>query len=213
MGFKSIIFDFDGTLVDSKWDIAHAQLWVLQQLGIQCYREEDLFQHIGTPLEMTFTALLPRSLHHRVRDAARMYSEYYETRSLQTTKLFPGVKQTLRILHNHRKGLAVASIKRSLNIKQIADQLRIGTFFAQLQGSEFASPKPDPAILHMILEAQGWESGDTLMVGDTASDILAGKNAGMSTCAVTYGSSSRERLEAFNPDYIIAGFPEILSIV
>lgn len=212
MSFKSIIFDFDGTLVDSKWDIARAQLWVLQQLGVESYSEEDLFPHIGKSLETTFTALLPASLHHRIPDAARMYSEYYQPRSLQTTKLFPGVKETLEILHNHGKGLAVASIKRSLNIKRVADQLGIGTLFVQLQGSEDIPRKPDPAILHMILDTQRWKSSETLMVGDTEIDILAGKNAGMATCAVTYGSSGRDQLEICDPDYIISSFPETLSV-
>lgn len=199
--------------MDSKTDIAGAQLWVLRQLGVQSYTAADLFPYIGKPLETTFTALLPVSLHHRISDAARMYSEYYQPRSLLTTTLFPGVKETLEILHGHGKQLAVASIKKRVNIERIADHFGISRFFVQLQGSEDIPRKPDPAIVHRILDTQQWKLSETLMVGDTENDILAGKNAGVATCAVTYGSMTRDQLECFHPDCIIPNFPDILSVV
>lgn len=211
--FSNVIFDFDGTLVDSKWDIAGAQVWVLRQLGIQSYEEKDLFPYIGKPLEVAFAALLPASLHARIPDAARMYATYYQPRSLLTTQLFPGVKETLEILHADGKCLAVASIKRSENIRRVADHLRISDLFVQLQGSEAIPRKPDPTIIDMILEEQGWERFETLMVGDTEIDILVGRNAGIRSCAVTYGSLTREQLERYTPDFIITAFPEILSIM
>ncbi len=74
---KNIIFDVDGTLLDSKRDIAGAQLWVLQQLGIENYTEEDLYPHIGKTLQETFTLLLPDRLHPKIPEAAIMYRDYY----------------------------------------------------------------------------------------------------------------------------------------
>jgi HAD superfamily hydrolase (TIGR01549 family) len=213
MGFANIIFDFDGTITDSKHDIAGAQVWVLQQLGVTSYKPEDLFRHIGKTLEETFSTLLPPTLHERIPDAAKMYSEYYQPRSLETTTLFPGVKETLEILRLHGKRLAIASTKRGVGIKRATDHFAITNYFAQLQGSDGIPHKPDPSILNKILAEQHWEREDTIMVGDTDKDILAGKSSRVSTCGVTFGSLSREEIEQYNPDFIISSFPELLSIV
>lgn len=213
MGFANIIFDFDGTLTDSKHDIAGAQVWVLQQLGVQNVPKEMLFPYIGKTLEETFSTLLPPELHDRIPEAAQMYSDYYRPRSLETTKLFPGVRETLEILHSHRKRMAIASTKKEQGIRRATDHFGITEFFVQLQGSDGIPYKPDPFIINLIIADQQWNASETLMVGDTDNDILAGKNAGITTCAVTYGSLSPEQLRRYNPDYLIDSFPQLLSLV
>ena len=213
MAYRNIILDFDGTLTDSKWDIAGAQVWVLRQLGVETYQERDLFRHIGKTLEETFTTLLPSDLHHRIPEAAQMYSEYYRPRSLRTTQLFPGVKETLEELRRRGRRLAVASTKKGPGIRRIADHFGITALFDQLQGSDGIPFKPDPTIINIILGDQGWSREETLMVGDTDKDVLVGKNASVATCAVTYGSLTHEELERFSPDHIITSFPELLAIV
>jgi phosphoglycolate phosphatase len=212
VSFSNIIFDFDGTITDSKWDIAGAQRWVLNQLGVEAYKEEDLFPHIGKSLEETFLTLLPATLHGRIPEAAQMYADYYKPRSLVTTKLFPGVPETLNALQLSGKRLAIASTKRGPGILRATDHFGISSYFVQLQGSEGIPFKPDPTIILKILQDQRWECNDTLMVGDTDKDVRAGINAGVSTCAVTYGSLKREELARCSPDFIIDRFPEILSI-
>ncbi|MBI4534919.1 MAG: HAD-IA family hydrolase [Ignavibacteriae bacterium] len=213
MVFSNIIFDFDGTITDSKHDIAGAQLWVLEQLGVTLHSKEDLFPHIGKTLDETFTTLLPANLHYRIPDAAKMYSEYYTPRSLVNTTLFPGVKETLEELVLRGKRLAVASTKRGPGIKRATDHFGITDYFVQLQGSDGIPFKPDPFIINKILLDQQWKPEETLMVGDTDKDILVGKNAGLATCAVTYGSLTKEELERYDPDYIMMSFAELLSIV
>ncbi|HCV44103.1 MAG TPA: hypothetical protein DGH68_11515 [Bacteroidetes bacterium] len=213
MSYSNIIFDFDGTITDSKHDIAGAQVWVLQQLGVTSYKPEDLFRHIGKTLEETFSTLLPPTLHERIPEAAKLYSEYYQPRSLETTTLFPGVKETLEVLRLHGKRLAIASTKRGAGIKRATDHFGITEYFVQLQGSEGIPHKPDPTIITTILAEQQWRREETIMVGDTDNDILAGKNAGVATCGVTYGSLSEDEIERFAPEFIISSFPELLSIV
>ncbi|HTR80714.1 MAG TPA: HAD hydrolase-like protein, partial [Bacteroidota bacterium] len=108
---KNIVFDVDGTLLDSKRDIAGAQLWVLQQLGVENFTIEDLYPHIGKTLQETFTLLLPDRLHPKIPEAAVMYRDYYRPRALENTKLFPGVMETVEILHLKNMNLATATIK------------------------------------------------------------------------------------------------------
>ncbi len=213
MSYRNLIFDFDGTITDSKHDIAAAQVWVLQQLGVTRYAPEDLFSYIGRPLEETFAALLPDQLHDRIPEAAQMYADYYRPRSLTTARLFPGVRETLEILCAHGKRLAVASTKKGPGIKRATDHFGITHFFVQLQGSDNLPYKPDPAIVNTILADQQWQRDETIIVGDTDYDVLAGRNAGIATCAVTYGSFSADQLKAFQPDFMIDSFPQLLSIV
>jgi len=213
MPYDNIIVDFDGTISDSKMDIARAQLWVLERLGAEGHREEDLYPFIGLPLAETFRELLPASMHGRIDEASELYAAYYPSRSLLTTRLFPGVRRTLERLRGLGKRIAVASTKRGPGIRRATDHFGITPFFDRLQGSEGLPFKPDPAIIHLIMEEEGWKPGMTIMVGDTAMDVMAGRNAGIATCGVTYGAMSEEQLRSAAPDFIIGEFPSLLPLV
>ena len=210
---KNIIFDFDGTLTDSRRDIAGTQLLVLHRLGVHTLREEDLYPFIGKPLEDTFRAVLPAALHHLIPEAAGLYSAEYPSRSLSTTTLFPGVREGLMELRAMGCRLAVASTKRGPGILRATDHFGITHLFDRLQGSEDIPFKPDPAIIHLILRELGWDPAETLIAGDSDNDIRAGMAAGIATCGVSYGAWTRTRLSALHPDYLIDSFPELLPIV
>jgi phosphoglycolate phosphatase len=213
MGYANVILDFDGTISDSRDDIAAAQLWVLHQLGVTDVRIEQLYPHIGKTLQETFAFLLPPGLHGRIPEAVELYSEYYPPRSLLNTHLFPGVRETLQVLHRRGKRFAVASTKRLAGIRRATDHFNITGFFAQLQGSDDIPYKPNPFIINKILADQGWERSETIMVGDSGHDINAGRAAGVATCAVTYGALCAEEVRAYSPDFIIGRFPELGPIV
>ena len=213
MPYENIIFDFDGTISDSRRDIARAQLWVLERLGVTGRCEEDLYPFIGLPLAQTFERLLPAAMHDRIGEAAELYSEYYPPRSLLTTRLFPDVRGTLEHLRTRGKRFAVASTKRGQGIRRATDHFGITPLFDRLQGSEGLPFKPDPAIINLIMNEEGWDPRSTLMVGDTSMDVLAGKNAGIATCGVTYGAMSEEQIREAGPDFIIGGFADLLPLV
>ncbi len=213
MRFTNIIFDFDGTLTDSRRDIAGAQLWALRQLGVHSYREEDLYPLIGKPLHDTFASLLPDHQHGRIPEAIALYAEYYPPRALDTTVLFPGVRETLTVLRQRGHRLAIASTKKGAGILRATEFFGITAFFDQLQGSDGIPFKPAPDVLHLILDAQGWDRRETIMVGDTDGDLQAGRAAGVATCAVTYGSLTREQLAAHRPDFFVEHFSELPAVV
>jgi len=207
---KNIIFDLDGTLVDSKRDIAAAQHWVLGQMGIHSYKPEELYPLIGKPLSETFAMLLPADLHERIPEATELYKIYYPPRALETTTLFPGVRETLETLRTKGFRLATATTKLSAGTRRVLTHFAIAEHFDQIQGSDNIPYKPDPFIITKILEEQSWEKSESLMVGDTDNDIMAGKRASILTCGVTYGSLTREQMEQLNPDIIIHSLPELL---
>jgi phosphoglycolate phosphatase len=207
----NVIFDLDGTLVDSKRDIAGAQLWVLHQLGVDSYGLEDIYPLIGKPLTETFGRLLPPSLHQRIAEAAELYKAYYPPRALETTTLFPHVRETLDALRLKGIRLATATTKLTPGTRRVLSHFGIEAYFDQIQGSDNVPFKPDPFIVNKILEDQSWERTKTLMVGDTDNDIHAGKRAGIATCGVTYGSLSKGQMQRLEPDFMIDSFPELLS--
>jgi phosphoglycolate phosphatase len=213
MRFPNIIFDFDGTLSDSRKDIAGAQVWALRQLGFDGYREEDIYPLIGKPLQVTFERLLPHEHHARIPDAIALYAEYYPPRSLETTTLFPGVHDTLQMLKARGHRMAVASTKRGPGILRVTEHFGITNLFDRLQGSENINYKPAPDVIHAVLENEHWSPEETIMVGDTDADILAGQAAGLATCAVTYGALAAGELAALDPDYIINSITALPPIV
>ncbi len=213
MRFPNIIFDFDGTLTDSRKDIAGAQLWALQQLGFDGFREEQIYPLIGKPLRDTFARLLPAEQHHRIPEAIALYAEYYPPRSLVSTTLFPGVRETLTHLRSRGHRLAVASTKRGAGILRVTDHFGITPLFDRLQGTDGIAPKPAPDVILAVLEGQAWHVRETLMVGDSDADILAARTAGVATCAVTYGALSAAELAAYRPDFVIDAIASLTGIV
>jgi len=208
---QNIIFDLDGTLVDSKRDIAAAQHWVLERLGVHTYKPEDLYPLIGKPLAETFARLLPPALHGRIDEAADLYKTYYPPRALETTTLFPGVRETLQTLHAKGIRLATATTKLTLGTRRVLTHFGLVDYFVQIQGSDNIPFKPDPTIIFKILNDQAWDHNATLMVGDTDNDIEAGKRARIKTCGVTYGSLTKEQIQKLDPDFLIDSPHELLS--
>ncbi len=210
---NTIVFDVDGTLLDSKRDIAGAQRWVLEQLGVHTISVESLYRSIGRKLEDTFRDCLPAHLHDRIPEAAVMYREYYRPRALETTTLFPHVQDTLEELRRRGKRLAVATTKSTATTTRILAHFGIDRYFDQLQGTDGVPYKPDPYIVNKIVADQHWHRHETLMVGDTREDMQAGRSAGVKTCGVTYGALTRSDMEGVPHDVLIDRFDELLELV
>ncbi len=210
---RNILFDVDGTLLDSRRDIAAAQLWTYRQLGVDSLLPEDVYPHIGKPLAETFALLLPRSLHDRIPEAGLMYRDYYRAHAFDTTTLFPGVEETIAALYKRGMNLATATIKSTETTAKVLAHFGIAHYFRHIQGTDNGIFKPDPAIINSILAERSWNRDETLMVGDTDKDIEVGRNAVVRTCGVTYGSFTRTQMAALKPDWIIDSFTEILRVV
>lgn len=209
----SIILDVDGTLLDSRNDIASAQQWVLGQLGVDVPDARVLFPFIGKPLSETFRHFLPPDRHSELKSAMKMYLDYYRPRALDTTVLFPSIRETLEEIRTRGIPMAVATTKSSPTAFRILSYFDLDGFFVQIQGTEDIPPKPNPAVVRKILRQQQWSVEETLMVGDSREDIDAGKAAGVWTCAVTYGALRRDQLTQYSPDYLVDSFPELLSLL
>ena len=209
----TILCDLDGTLVDSRGDIAVAfqHAWRTVVDGIPP-SASAISVHIGKPLADMLIELGGTLAPPLLETFLIVYRHTYTRQDGRTTQPYPGVLLTLQALSGFR--LAVVTTKESSQAERILRRLALGAFFHHVQGgSRGLRLKPAPDTVLAALAALRCAPRHALMVGDTPADILAGKAAGTMTCAVTYGFGTREALMQCAPDYLIDSFGELLEIV
>jgi phosphoglycolate phosphatase len=196
-----VIFDLDGTLVDSRADIATSIDHSARAVGAPPVAREAVFPLIGQPLVAMFETLLSAEFKARAEDAAAIYRRHYFDHCADATAIYPGVLACLDRLDGVPK--AVATTKMTFMAVEVLKQLGLTDRFALVQGCDGIPHKPDPAVVQLVLEKLGAPADQSWMVGDTVYDIQAGRAAGTRTCAVTYGIGSAVDLAAENPDLLL----------
>jgi phosphoglycolate phosphatase len=196
-----VIFDLDGTLVDSRDDIAAALNAALAEVGHRPRPIEEIAPRIGEPLDAIFGRWLPAKSPGLLADAVAAYRRFYFDHCACSSALFPGVRDCLERLAPIR--LAIATTKSTRQAVRVCGQLDLERHFALVQGSDGIAHKPDPAVVRAVLARLGISPGAAWMVGDTPMDVEAGRAAGCSTCAVTWGNGARAALAAASPDLLV----------
>ena len=202
-----VVFDLDGTLVDSREDISRAVNEGIVAVGGGKRPVSEIIPHIGRPLMDIFNDLLPVELHAKAGRATEIFREYFFSHCVETSRLCPGVSECLEGLGAVSR--AIATTKMTFMAERVVQQMGIAHHFDLVQGSDDIPHKPDPAILALVLERLRKEAGRAWVVGDTVYDIQAGKAAGMHTCAVTYGIGEVEDLERAAPDLLLDNLADL----
>jgi len=202
-----VVFDLDGTLVDSRLDIAASVNEALRAAGAPAVPAGAVFPLIGEPLAQILEHLLPPKLKDRVPLAVEAYKAHYFEHCFDQSRLYPGVKECLERM----KGLclAVATTKMTYMAVRLVEAAGLAPYFALVQGSEGIPYKPDPEVLRIVLRKTGKRADRSWMVGDTVYDIQAGRAAGMRTCAVTYGIGPAAALEREGPDLLVGSLVDL----
>jgi len=209
----TILFDLDGTLVDSRRDIAVAfqHAWRTVIGGIPP-STATIAEHIGKPIVEMLSELggiLSPSLLSTFLTA---YHRTYTRQDARLTQLYPGVILTLQALSTF--ALGVVTTKESGQAEIVLRRFALIPFFQHIQGgSRGLRLKPAPDTILAALAALHCAPSYALMVGDTPADVLAGKAAGTKTCAVSYGFGTREALVQCAPDHVIDSFGELVGLV
>ncbi len=202
MEFKLIIFDFDGTLADTKKGILASANAALEHHGFPKAAEKDVYPLIGLTLEEIFSKLAKNASPAQIPEIVAHYRKIYNSTAPKNTALFPGMKETLESLKAEGKLLAIATSKRQEGVNLMLDELGIRRFFSMVVTEEqVAGKKPAPDMVQKILQETGTPAAQALVVGDTVYDVQMGKNAGAKTCAVTWGAQSKEQLALSKPDF------------
>lgn len=207
-----VVFDLDGTLVDSRFDLADAVNYAMQQLGCPALPYEAFPPLLGSGLSYLLKEAAGTHDPEVLATAKAHFDDYYAEHFVTKTRPYPGVMTTLQVLKP--KKTAIYSNKLQHFTGRIAEALDMAPLMDMVQGAnpEAYPLKPHPAGLHRILKQLEVTADRALMVGDSTHDIEAAKAAGMYTCAVTYGYRSRKELEVEAPVYFVDQFPELLSL-
>jgi phosphoglycolate phosphatase len=209
----TILCDLDGTLVDSRRDIAVAFQHAWQSVvGGTPPSAAAIAQRIGKPLAEMLSELGAVLSPSRLCTFQTAYRHMYARQDARHTLAYPGVVTSLQALSSFTLGIVTTKDQRQAEM--VLQRLALTPFFQHIQGSTPGLPlKPAPDTILAALTALHCTPPRAIMVGDTPADILAGRAAGTKTCAVTYGFGTRDVLLQYAPDYVIDTFGELLPLV
>lgn len=202
-----LIFDLDGTLIDSKSCIVKATQQAFETSGLAIPTEEDIVSSMGIPIEVTF----PRwSCSIEVEDLLASYRNIYKEVSKSELKVFDGIPEALTWLHG-RHTLTIATSKKHSVAEQNLETTGLLQYFDMLIGSDdVENYKPHPESIERILERFHTPRIQTWMIGDATTDLEMGEAARVCTCAVTWGAHSTEVLANCVPTSILHSPDEFL---
>jgi phosphoglycolate phosphatase len=200
-----VIFDLDGTLVDSTGDIAAAINHTLETLGKAPKSTSEIARCIGGGFKETLTNAFGSDYLHS--DAINILREYYLMHPADNSRVYPGVEDVLEKMSGLK--MAVLTNKDADISERVMSELGIRKYFESVFGGDSSCLKPDPRAVEKVIRAMDGKKQTTIIVGDMDVDIMAGKNAGIRTCAVTYGIGDTSKLLAQNPDFIVHDFRQL----
>ena len=214
-----LLFDLDGTLIDSVPDLAKALNATLKELGRPIYDEATIRTWIGNGAAM----LVKRGLAGKreidrepeeafFRRAMEIFLERYAAALNDATGLYPEVKETLQKLEEQGYRMAIVTNKPSQFVAPILKNLAIESHFDHIVGGEdLPRKKPDPLPLLHSCEVLGYKPEAAVMIGDSSNDILAARAAGIPSVAVAYGYSADRSVRDLGADAVVERFGEILD--
>ena len=206
-----MVFDFDGTLVNSGGDIAASVNHTLKMLGIPQKEPAAIINFVGDGVQKLIEKSLGPDFRHKMQEAMEIFAAHYALHMLDTTCLYDNV---IEILHHFReKKKIIITNKRKYFTLEMAKSFCLTEYFDEIIGAD-STPykKPDPRLLQPILERYGATNDKTIVIGDGINDILLAKNTGVLSCALLNGLTERGILLSLNPDFTcesIAGLKEL----
>src|ERR1700739_2429641 len=206
---KLVIFDLDGTLIDSRLDLVHSVNAALRHIGRAELPDHVIASYVGDGAPL----LIQRALGDETVDQAiirkglEFFLSYYREHKLDHTIVYPGIVEALAAIQNssngHPRKVAVLTNKPVVPSRAIVEALKLAPYFSQVYGgNSFATKKPDPEGARRLLEEIGVPAEQTAMVVNSHTDVETGQNAGLWTVGVTYGFAPQTLADA-SPDVLV----------
>ena len=195
-----LLFDFDGTLIDSKVDIATAVNLTLGDLGLPLRSVAEIFSFVGDGVKRLLRLSVGEENPDQYDRALEVFRRHYLENCVQTTRWYPGIYEVLQHYKDRRKVIVTnKSLEYTL---AIVDGLQARNLFQHVEAPRDTTElKPEPVMLERALEVLGADPGRTVMIGDSTNDVRAAQAAGIRGCAVGYGYGNREKVTALEPDF------------
>lgn len=212
---KLVIFDFDGTLGDTRHNIVVTLRRTMQLCGLELRDEAACAATIGLTLEDSFLSMYPTMSRDKARECVATYREiFYESIDELSPGLFPGVGDALARLAQNDIRMSIASSRSSPSLLLFLKSMGIAQYFGYVIGSDSVTHhKPHPEPVLQTLEHYGVAASDTLVVGDMPVDIEMAHNAGVRAVGVSYGNASRDDLQQASADAIVDNMSELVDAI
>ncbi|MEO0107584.1 MAG: HAD-IA family hydrolase [candidate division WOR-3 bacterium] len=212
--YSVLLFDLDGTLVDSAAGVVKAVRHAFEAIGQRVPDEQNIVANIGRPLR-DFPARLGYDLdEERRQEFVSRYRAFYSAHCTEDTTVFPGVRTGLGRLRESGLRLAVVTTKIQEQAEKVTQALGLVQYFESISGwSDGQKMKPDPEPILRTLDRLGTRPDQALMIGDSEQDILAARAARVDSCACLYGYRAPSVLLELCPNWTIRRFPELLRLV
>lgn len=213
--FHNVIFDLDGTLLDTIDDLADAGNYVCRLHGWPTYTVEEYKRFVGNGMAKLVARFVPEEWRTPEGVAAILeeFMPYYDAHKEDKTAPYAGMPQAAAKLREEGVSIAVLSNKADQMAGPVVEHYYPG-IFPLVQGAVDGLPvKPDPTLLLRLMERMGADPARTLFVGDSNVDIQTAKNGGLTSCGVLWGFRSRQELEAEGADYLVENPEELIQVV
>lgn len=207
--YKLLIFDWDGTIIDSAARIISSMQAAAVDSQQPVPSDEAVRNIIGLGLPEAIRILVPGISDSDLDVMRAQYSQHYLGQDETPTPLFPGVQKTLESLHAKGIRLAVATGKSRHGLDRVFAATGLGHLFELSRCADETQSKPHPQMLEEILEQSGVSAAEAVMIGDTEYDLDMGVRAGMDVIAVSYGAHHLDRLKGYKPVLEVDHFPEL----
>jgi phosphoglycolate phosphatase len=209
-----LIFDLDGTLIDSKLDLANAVNAARTHLGLAPIDNQLVYSYVGNGAPVLIRrAMGPDATEEECGRALEFFFAYYRAHMLDHTHLYPGVREALDRFLEEQLVMAVLTNKPVRFSQGLVDGLGLGHhFFRVYGGNSFEQKKPHPIGVEHLLEESGQIKDDAMIIGDSAVDVQTARNAGIRVCGVTYGFQP-EGFQSDPPDLLVDSMPELADIL
>lgn len=210
MKVNTLLFDLDGTLIDTNELIISSFLHTLDHYYPEKYKRADAIQFIGPPLYDTFVAIDEA----RVDEMITTYRKHNLSHHDQLVTEFEGVFETVESLHKMGYKLGIVTTKLRGTVNMGLKLTKLDQFFdVVVTLDDVKNAKPDPEPIEKALALLGSSPEETIMVGDNHHDILAGQNAGTKTAGVAWSLKGIDYLQSFKPDYMLHSMNDLLTIL
>lgn len=211
MSYDLLVFDLDGTLVDSQRDLTQAVNATRAWMGLEPLPAENVSRYVGNGAPVLIQRALPDAGEEDWSRGLTFFLEYYREHMLDSTRLYPGVREALDELHAARVPLAVLTNKPIRFSLQMLEKLGLDLhFFRVYGGNSFPEKKPSPMGLEALITEARVKRDRTIMIGDSAVDVQTARNAGVLACGVRWGFQP-ETFVASPPDFLIDDLRELIA--